>query len=166
MIFADIPDGTSVFLDANTFVYHFTADPVYKVPCTQLLDRVDQNLVHGFTSTHVLTEVAHRLMTLEAMKAYGWPSAGIATRLRRHPSEVQKLVTFRSAVQIIVASRVSILTITPQLAATATGLSQQWGLLSSDALIVAVMQAHSLANLASNDSDFDSVAGLVRFSPV
>jgi len=56
MIFADIPNGSSVFLDANTFVYHFAADPVLKTPCTQLLDRIEQNLVHGFISTHVVTE--------------------------------------------------------------------------------------------------------------
>jgi predicted nucleic acid-binding protein len=165
MIFADISDGASVFLDANTFVYHFAADPVYKTPCTQLLDRIEQKLVHGFTSTHVVTEIAHRLMTLEAIDAYGWPSTGIAARLRRRPSEVQKLVTYRTAIQILLASKVGILTIAPHLAASATSFSHQWGLLSSDALIVAIMQAHGLTNLASNDSDFDRVVGLVRFSP-
>ena len=166
MIFADIPDGASVFLDANTYVYHFAPDPIYKTPCTQLIDRIEQGLVHGFTSTHVLTEIAHRLMSLEAMDVFGWPIAGIAARLRRHPSEVQRLATYRNSVQIILSSRVNILTIPPQLAAVATSLSQQWGLLSNDALIVAVMQAHGVVNLASNDGDFDRVAGLVRFSPL
>ncbi len=165
MIFADIPDGSSVFVDANTFVYHFAADPVLKAACTQLLDRIERNLVHGFISTHVVTEVAHRLMTLEAINTLGWPIAGIAARLRRHPGELQKLALYRTAVQILLASKITILTIAPQLAAMATSVSQQWGLLSSDALIVGVMQAHGLANLASNDSDFDRVAGMVRFSP-
>jgi len=165
MIFANISDGSTVFLDANTFVYHFAADPIYKAPCTQLLDRIDQKQVHGFTSTHVLTEIAHRLMTIEAIKTFGWPSASIAARLRRRPSDVQKLATYRAAIQIILSSQVGVLTITPQLAAAATAVSQRWGLLSSDALIVAVMEAHGLSNLASNDSDFDLVAGLVRFSP-
>jgi hypothetical protein len=28
MIFQDLPYGASLFLDANTFVYHFAPDPV------------------------------------------------------------------------------------------------------------------------------------------
>jgi len=39
-------------------------------------------------------------------------------------------------------------------------------LLSNDALIVAVMQANGLANLASNDADSDRVPGLTRYAPV
>jgi len=104
-------------------------------------------------------------MTLEAVNVFGWPIVGIAARLRRRPGEIQKLTSYRTAIQIILASKVTILTIAPQLAATATSLSQQWGLLSNDAMIVAVMQAHGITQLASNDGDFDRVAGLVRFLP-
>src|SRR6266849_2322707 len=46
-----------------------------------------------------------------------------------------------------------------------TALSQQIGLLSNDALLVAVMQAHGLTKLASNDPDFDRVPGITRYAP-
>jgi predicted nucleic acid-binding protein len=39
-------------------------------------------------------------------------------------------------------------------------------MLSGDALILAMMQSHGLANLASSDSDFDRVPGIGRFAPV
>ena len=45
-------------------------------------------------------------------------------------------------------------------------LSQQHELLTGDALILAVMQANALANIASNDADFDRVPGLTRYTPV
>ncbi len=45
-------------------------------------------------------------------------------------------------------------------------MSQQHGLLSRDALIVAIMQANNLTTLASNDIDFDRVPRLNRFGPV
>jgi predicted nucleic acid-binding protein len=35
-----------------------------------------------------------------------------------------------------------------------------------DALVVAVVQAHGLNHLASNDADFDRVPGLIRDTPV
>ena len=81
MTFASIPAGAAVFVDANTFIYHFTNDPKYGVACTQLLKRVELQQVRGFTSAHVMADVAHRLMTLEAISLKGWPVAGIASRL-------------------------------------------------------------------------------------
>ena len=53
----------------------------------------------------------------------------------------------------------------PTLVAAAAVVSQQHGLLSNDALIVAVMQANGLTCLASNDADFDRVPGLTRYAP-
>ena len=81
MIFADLVAGDSVFVDANTLVYHFQPHPVFGLACTDLVERIEhQNLV-GFTSTHVLSEMAHRLMTMEASALFGWPFAGIGSEL-------------------------------------------------------------------------------------
>ena len=35
----------------------------------------------------------------------------------------------------------------------------------TDALSVALMQAHSLTKLASDDADFDRVPGITRYAP-
>ena len=48
----------------------------------------------------------------------------------------------------------------------ATDFSRLHGLLTNDALIVAIMQDHGLTQLASNDADFDHVSGITRFGPV
>jgi predicted nucleic acid-binding protein len=63
------------------------------------------------------------------------------------------------------ANVLEVLSITPALVLAAAGLSQQTGLLSNDALIVAVMQNYGLVNLASHDADFDRVPGLTRYAP-
>ena len=47
----------------------------------------------------------------------------------------------------------------------AAGISQQFELLSGDALIVAIMQQLSLDSLVSNDLDFDRVPWLNRYGP-
>ncbi len=163
MTFADLRDGATIFLDANIFVYHFAQHPTFGAACTALLDRIERQEVGGFTSTHVLSETAHRLMTLEACTAFSWPYAGIASRLQQHPHELQKLTRFRQAIQFIVASRVQVLTISTDRIVDATAVSQQSGLLSNDALIVAIMQHQQLSNIATFDADFDRVSGLTRF---
>ena len=66
MTFVQIPRGAAVFLDANTLVYHFANHPTFGAACTDLVKRIEQHELTGFVSTHVLSELAHRLMTLEA----------------------------------------------------------------------------------------------------
>jgi predicted nucleic acid-binding protein len=165
MRFVDLLAGASIFLDANTLVYHFTLDPVWGLACGQLLNRIENQEIEGFTSTHVLTEMAHRLMTIEPIAAHSWSYTGIAGRLRSHPAQVQQLTGFRQAVERVLQSRIQVLTIPPPQIAAGAVISQQTGLLSNDALIVAVMQAHGLTNLATNDTDFDRVPGLTRYAP-
>jgi predicted nucleic acid-binding protein len=166
MTFARISNGSQVFLDANTLVYHATADPTYGAACKQLMERIARRDIEGLTSAHVLGDVAHRVMTLEAIAQLGWSAQGIGNRLRQHPAEVQKLTRFRQAVDEVAQSGIQVLTIDGQLVATAALLSQQHGLLTGDALIIAVMRQHHLTNIASLDADFDRVPGITRYGPV
>jgi predicted nucleic acid-binding protein len=165
MTFADLVAGDAVFLDANTLTYHFQPHPTWGPACTGLLRRIENGELVGFTSTHVLSEVSHRLMTIQASALFGWPFTGIGNRLRTHPAEVRKLTAFRQAMDQVGQSNLQILTIPPPLLTTAAALCQQIGLLTNDGLIVAVMQAHGLTKLASNDTDFDRVPGLTRYGP-
>jgi len=166
MTFADLVVGEAIFLDANPFVYHFVSDPRYGAACSQLLQRVENQEIPGLTSTHVLTEMAHRIMTVEAISAFAWPVSGIARRLRQHPAQVQQLAGFHQAVERILQSRIQVLTIPVPLIAAGARLSRPTGLLSNDALIVAVMQANGLTRLASSDHDFDRIPGLTRYEPI
>jgi predicted nucleic acid-binding protein len=47
----------------------------------------------------------------------------------------------------------------------AATLSGQFGLLTNDALIVALMRRHGLTNLVTNDDDFDAIPGLTVWKP-
>ena len=165
MTFAQIPSGVALFLDANTLVYHFTNEPKYGPACTQLLKRIEQRELRGFTSTHALADVAHRLMTLEAINLFGWPPARVAAQLRRHRREIPKLKVYLQAVARIPLLAIEVLPISLALVEAAALFSERHELLTGDALIVAVMQEHGLTNLASNDADFDRVPGLTRYAP-
>jgi predicted nucleic acid-binding protein len=165
MTLDDVDDGESLFLDANTLVYHFSAHPRFGPACGRLVARIENRKVVGYTSTQVLSNVAHRLMTIEASARFGWPFAGIAARLKRHHAEIPHLVQFRAAIDSAANSELRVLTVAAELVARAAAVSQQYELLSDDALVVAVMQANGLAHLASHDADFDRVSGITRYGP-
>jgi predicted nucleic acid-binding protein len=166
MRFTDIPAGAGVFLDANTLLYHFTSHPRYGAASTQLVQQIEQQIHVGYTSTNVLGEVVHRLMTLEAIAIFGWPARGIAQRLRQHPAEVQQLADYRRAIDEVSLLGIKILPIPARLVWLAADVIRNAGLLSNDALIVATMQDQGLIHLASNDADFDRVPGLTRYAPL
>ncbi len=163
MTFADIPQGAAVFVDANVLIYHFTGHSQFGQVCTDLFTRIEQGDIRGVTSSHMLSEIAHRLMTIEAAQTFGWPFAGIAYRLRRQPDQVQQLTQFQQAVDEVLASDIDVLPVTGQLISIAAAISRQTGLLSNDALLIAVMRQHGMAHLASNDADFDRVPGITRY---
>lgn len=165
MIYADLPVGATVFVDASPFIHHFEPNALFGPASTDFLERIENQEINGITTTHIISEAAHRLMTIEAMQAFGWKSAGIALRLRNHPAEVQTLKRFRQAIQEIPLFNVPILSIEPAWLDSAAAVSQQTGLLHNDALIIAAMQVQGLTNLASADPDFDRVPGITRYAP-
>ena len=59
------PAGTHVFIDANIFIYHFTGA---SSQCSAFLSRCETRQFEGATGIHILTEVAHRLMMIEAVR--------------------------------------------------------------------------------------------------
>lgn len=166
MSFLDLPLGVDVFLDANTLVYHFTAEPLYGAACTALMKRIENRQLGAIISVDVLSDVAHRLMTLEAAAVNGWPLAGLAARLRKRRGEISKLTIYGQAITDIAKAGIRILPISQPLVEAAAGIAAQHGLLMGDSLIVAVMQANGVMHIASADSDFDSVPGILRYGPV
>ena len=166
MTFDQIPTGASVFLDANSLVYHFTNDPKYGTACTKLVKRIEQRVLSGVVSSHVLADVVHRVMTLEAITLNGWPKAGIAARLRKHHAEIPKLTHFERVITSVPQLAIQVLPITQALLQAANAATKQYELLTGDALVVAVMQANGLTDLASLDADFDRVPGITRYAPV
>jgi predicted nucleic acid-binding protein len=165
MTFANLVTGDAVFVDANTLTYHFEPHARWGSACSQLLQWIENRQLVGYITSHVVAEVSHRLMTIEAHKVLGWQLAGIANRLRTNPTEVRKLALFRTSVEKLLQGKLQMLTITPALLAAGLAISQQLGLLTNDGLIVAVMQANGVTKLASNDSDFDRVPGITRYAP-
>lgn len=165
MTFAGLAIGDWIFIDANTFIFHFGPHPTYGAACGQFLARIENQELHGFTSSHVLGEVAHRLMIAEATATAGWSLGKVRQRLKQHPAVLQGLTQFRSAVETILKSRIQVLTIPSGLMRDALSVSQQQGLLVNDAVSVALMQANGLTKIASDDTDFDRVPGITRYGP-
>ena len=76
------------------------------------------------------------------------------------------LVLFEQVTASVSPLGLRVMPLTESLLGDAVRISKQHELLVGDALVVAVMQANGLTNLASSDADFDRVPGITRFAPV
>ena len=97
MTFADLQRGEAIFVDANTLIYHFTNHPKFGAACTGLVERIELEEIQGFTSSHCLADIAHRVMTIEAMGRLGWPVSRLAAQLKKHHEEIPKLSLYQEA---------------------------------------------------------------------
>ncbi len=166
MILDQVPSAARVLVDSNILVYHFQPHPVFGPACQRFIERIERQEIEGFTSSNLLGELAHRLMVIEAGALPGWSGTKVMNRLKQQPAVVQQLSLFQTAVDTVLQSRIQVLAVPVLLVSAAASLSRQHGLLTNDAVILALMQHHSLEHVASHDADFDRVPGLTRYSPV
>jgi predicted nucleic acid-binding protein len=61
----DLPDGASILVDANIFIYHFSGT---SLECQAFLQRCESRQLEAFTGVPMVLEVTHRLMMLEALQ--------------------------------------------------------------------------------------------------
>jgi predicted nucleic acid-binding protein len=158
----EVPNGTRVYIDANIFIYHFTR---LSSECRAFLARCESGEVQAFTGTHVVLEVLHRLMMLEALHKGLLVGGQPARKLKEHPEIVRNLHDYNQSVRQIPRMGVSIRAVTPALITASAAIRVQYGILTNDSVSVAVMWKLGLTHLVSHDSDLRSVAGLVVYQP-
>ena len=159
------PTGAQVFVDSNILVYHFQPHPKFGPMCHRFIERIERQDIEAFTSTSLLGEVAHRLMVIEAGALPSWAGSRVLNRLKQQSGAVQQLTLFQTAVETVLQSNIRVLTVPPALVSAAATLCRQLGLLTNDALILAIMQHYHFTHLASHDGDFDRVPGITRYAP-
>jgi predicted nucleic acid-binding protein len=148
MTLAGIPEGSTVFIDANVFVYHFVGA---SAQCTALLARCETSEVRGSTSALVLAEVAHRLMVIEAVKRRVVSSGNVARKLAGRPELVRQFTIYEASIQAISSMGVEIMALTEVTIQLGLRHQRRYGLLTNDSLIVATMLQQGVRILATAD---------------
>ncbi|MBI2358751.1 MAG: type II toxin-antitoxin system VapC family toxin [Deltaproteobacteria bacterium] len=157
-----LPSGSLVFIDANIFIYYFTGT---SPSCHQLLIRCSSAELRGVTSLPVLLEVAHRLMVVEARQKRLVRGANPVQKLARSPALVKKLSLYQEWTLAIPRMGIEVEEVTFADFMVSMGMRQKSGLLTLDALILAVMSRLKIPNLASADQAFSEVEGIKLLSP-
>lgn len=162
MTLAEIPAGSSVFVDANVFVYHFVGQ---SEDCSSFLARAEHGELHAFTGQISVLEVAHRLMMLEAIEQGLATTPNPAARLARQPQLVRRLSKYYFSLLAIPRFGIEVLPIPQDFVTAGQEFRQSHGLLVNDSLVPMHMRQAGLSILASADDAFDQIPGVRRFAP-
>jgi predicted nucleic acid-binding protein len=162
MTFAEIEEGSTVFIDANIFIYHFVGT---SPQCTSLLERCRSGEVRGATSILILGEVCHRLMMIEAVKRSLVSPGSVAHKLSNRPELVRQLVTSEADIESIPAMRIEVAAATEATLMQALRLQRRYGLMTNDSMIVASMLRGGFRLLATVDRRLKDVGEIETASP-
>jgi predicted nucleic acid-binding protein len=157
-----VPDRRRIYLDATVCIYHFAGA---SAQCTGLLERCERGTVAGVTGAHVLAEVAHRLMAIEAVRRGLVTPGNVATKLRAKPEVVQQLSLYQTNLDLLGAIGLEILPLDSETLAASAAPRREHGLLVNDSLTVTLMRHAQLQAIATSDRDFLRVPGLDVYLP-
>jgi len=162
---SDIPDGASCLVDANILYYHLVSYPGLSQQCTEFLVRGGQGTLSLVVPTVALAEAVHKVMLAEAVAKLSLPLQGLAHRLSRRRDLISELSEHKQVLPAARAASAQIEPVAEHHVEMAAQLSPQHGLLTNDAILLAVASSLGISNLATNDDDFDSVASLTVWKP-
>jgi len=158
----EVPQGERIYIDANILIYHFSR---VSMACRSFLARCESKQLEAFTGTHVLLEVAHRLMVLEALHKELISGGQPARKLKEKPEVIKGLSDYNLAVRQIPRMGVRVKALTPNIVKESETVRLQYGLLTNDSVSVAMMRKLRLTVIATHDSDLLRIADLRAYRP-
>ncbi|MFZ4660951.1 MAG: type II toxin-antitoxin system VapC family toxin [Caldilineaceae bacterium] len=159
--FQDISRQTAVMLDANVVIYALFPQSAYHQTCKELLERGAQGELPLHLTVSTTADILHRAMVLEFLaQGHVQRSADAVTYLKQHPQAVQQLTRYKNILRDLVRSQITILPLTYRDLHGSRLYREQYGLLTNDSLMLAVMHRERIQYLATNDPDFERVPGI------
>jgi predicted nucleic acid-binding protein len=157
-----IPKSDIVLIDANIILYALRGK---SEQCKRLIRRNAEGEVYAVTTPHIVAEVMHRLMVAEA-RENGWiTGSNPARQLAEQPERVKMLFRYEHAIKSFFATGVRFEPVEKEDFITAMRIQRESGLLTNDALLVAISERLRIQAIASADKTFAQVRGVILYSP-
>ena len=117
-------------------------------------------------SDRLPAETLHRLMIIEAVATLNIDPKAAIRHLKANPKHVARLTQHLLVPDHIEAIGIEILTVGIDDIRAGAGIKKDYGLLTNDAINLALMRRHRLTCIASNDADFERITDLLVWKPV
>ena len=157
-----IPQQEPVLIDTNIFVY---AAQRSSVQCIKLLEKCANDELFGIIPTHILAELIHVLMLAEARDLGLIKGPNPAKQLSENPNKIKALNRYESLIRDLLSIGLTLETLQREDFLAAMSLQRQYGLLTNDALFLAIATRLRVTAVVSADSIFNNVSGIMHYIP-
>jgi predicted nucleic acid-binding protein len=161
----EIPGGVTALVDSTILHYACVEFEPATAQCIRFLSRISNAELIACLSVPILNDAVHKVMCSEAVERFHRPRAGLVGWMKRNPERIKELTRASDLLKLIEALPLQLLPLDVESLAGAQRMASTHGLLASDALILALMEKHGIADLATNDDDFDLVPGIQVWKP-
>jgi predicted nucleic acid-binding protein len=159
-------NGTSIFIDANIFIYVFTAHPRFGISSHNLIKKIEDYSINGFTSPLVIIEVIHKLICFEISERFNIKVPHAISYHKKNPSCIKKLIKYRQAIELIYnLPNLHIVELKENIFRQSFEYINQYQLLASDAVYLATCVENNLQDIATNDADFERAKLITVWRP-
>jgi predicted nucleic acid-binding protein len=104
-------------------------------------------------------------MILEALRKHLISGSQPARKLKENPQVIKSLSDYNQAVRQISRVGVRIRAITPAIVKASEIVRAQEGLMTNDSVTVVLMHRMGLTSIATHDSDFERIPGIMTYQP-
>lgn len=162
----DIKPRTDVFIDANIFLYEILDHWRYGRSCRTFLENVNEGKYSGLISVLICNEVFHRVVIGEVVEKYEINPKSAVGFLKNNWEIMKELNKAQDAIaNIKQIDNLRIVEINRDVFDLALNYSTSYGLLSNDAIHLAVLKKSGITNIATNDKDFKRIEWLKVWNP-
>lgn len=157
-----VPSGDVVVLDANIVLYAIQGA---SEQCRKILVRCATSDITGVLPMHILAEVMHQANLAEARER-GWiKGSNPARQLGEKPDRVRALLRTEEIVHDLLAVGFILESLQREDFTTALGVQKKTGLLTNEALLVAVARRVRATGIVSADQSFANIHGMALYAP-
>ncbi len=157
-----IPHNQTVIIDTNIFVY---ANQRSSEQCIKLLQKCASDEIFGIIPVHILAELTHVLMLAEARDLGLINGANPAKQLSDAPQKVKALNRYEELIRDLLSIGLQLETLQREDFLTAMSIQRKYGLLTNDALFLAVAQRLRVTSIISADKNFRDIQSTILYSP-
>lgn len=163
MEISELNEG-SVFLDTNILLYAYTTTR-FSLSCERLLEKLQAEQCTGYINSTVIDEFFHKaLLTWMYVEKHLPPREAIVC-IKEHPEILNASTIPYSMTRELLEQYNLIVLDTSNILNDTLLISQQYGLLFSDALHAACARTHHIDYFVTNDRDFNRVDFLTLVHP-
>jgi predicted nucleic acid-binding protein len=157
-----LPPQSRCLVDANILLYHIGGS---SLECKDFLQRVANEEIEAHLTTIIVAEVLHRQMLIEAV-AKGVVTPGKAlSKLKSNPALISSLTDYITEVEKLLQLPFTVTEVTIADIAASHTLRRTHGLFVNDSVNLACAHRLGLADVVTNDADFNRISGITAWEP-